>query len=62
VKAVRFMVNGRRIRVDRRAPFRRTVTLTRKQARGKVRLTALITLNDNSRTALRRTLKSRLSR
>jgi hypothetical protein len=62
VKSIRFLINGRRVRVDRSAPFRVTLTLNRRAARRKLRLAAIVTLNDNSKLALRRTLKSKLRR
>ncbi|MDQ5808783.1 MAG: hypothetical protein M3320_08920, partial [Actinomycetota bacterium] len=62
VKSVTFRMNGRRVRVDRRAPFRVTFRLTRRQARGTLRLAASVALTDGSRVTLRRTLKSKFAR
>ena len=62
VRSVRFTINGRRLRADKRHPFRVTVRLTRKQARGTLRLVARISFKDGSRSVLRRSLKSKLSR
>jgi hypothetical protein len=60
VKAVTFRINGRRVAIDRRRPFRVTVKLG-KLARRKIRLSAGLTLAGGKRVTLRRTLHSRLS-
>ncbi|HEV2814306.1 MAG TPA: hypothetical protein VGW10_13710, partial [Solirubrobacteraceae bacterium] len=55
VRKVTFLINGRRVAVDRKAPFRATVRL--KHPGKRLRLTAVITLADRHRTALRRRLR-----
>jgi hypothetical protein len=59
VKSVRFLLNGHRVRIDRRAPFRVTVKLSRRNFK-RLHMTAIATLSDGSRVPLRRTLRSRL--
>ncbi|HEV2999188.1 MAG TPA: hypothetical protein VGW75_00510 [Solirubrobacteraceae bacterium] len=59
VRSVTFRINGRRVAVDRRRPFRRTVRLGR-LARRSLRLSATVALDDGRRMALRRVLRTRL--
>ena len=54
IKRVAFLVNGRRVAVDRRAPFRVVVRVGRKALRSKVRLSARVTLAGGRRLTLRR--------
>ena len=60
VKAVTFRINGKRVGVDRRRPFRVTVKLGKK-ARRVLRLTAAVTLRDGRKMTLKRGLRSRLA-
>ena len=60
VRAVTFRINGRRIAVDRRRPFR--VTLRLRNARRTFRLSATIRLTGGTRLTLRRDLRSRAPR
>jgi hypothetical protein len=54
VRRVAFLVNGRRVAVDRRAPFRAVVRLTRRALAAQPRLAARVTLADGRRLSLRR--------
>jgi hypothetical protein len=63
VRAVSFRLNGRRVAADLKAPFRRTLTLSRKVVRRKsLRLAARVVLHDGATLTLRRTLRTRLRR
>ncbi|HEX2084243.1 MAG TPA: hypothetical protein VHF89_01050 [Solirubrobacteraceae bacterium] len=59
VRAVTFRINGRRVGVDRRRPFRVTLNLGR-QARRSLRLSARVTLRTGRKLTLRRELRTRL--
>jgi hypothetical protein len=60
VRRVTFVLNGRRVGLDRRRPFR--VTLRLRNARKRFRLVARVTLKGGQRVTLRRTLQSRAPR
>jgi hypothetical protein len=60
VRRVAFVLNGRRVAVDRRRPFR--VTLRLRNARKRFRLVARVTLKGGQRVTLKRTLRSRAPR
>ncbi|MDQ3741948.1 MAG: hypothetical protein M3389_13495, partial [Actinomycetota bacterium] len=58
VRSVTFRLNGRRIAVDRRRPFRVTLRL-REPTRRVLRMTAKVTLTDGSTRTLSRRLTPR---
>jgi hypothetical protein len=56
VKRVAFSVDGRRVKLDRRGPFRMRVG-TRRLRPGRHRVTARVTFDDGSKRTLRRTIR-----
>ena len=59
VKSVAFRLNGRRVALDRRAPFRATIRVKRRLLRRALRLTASVTLVDGAKLRLTRRLAAR---
>ena len=61
VKSVTFRINGRRVAVDARSPYRVTVNLGRR-ARRSLKVSAGVAIVDGTKVTLRRTLKTRWRR